>query len=219
MAKVRILFQGDSITDCGRKNIGDSAGLHLNGLGPGYPMMIAAKLLCTYPEIEWDFINRGCSGHRIVDLYGRWKDQTINLEPDVLSILVGVNDSWHELMNRNGVEVPRYARFYRELLEWTKKELPDIKFVLMDPFVFTLIGETLKLADEIAERRAVVAELAKEFDAIHIRLQDIFDKACKRAPVTHWSADGVHPSMAGQYLITEEWCKAVTPMLLEIAKK
>ena len=97
--------------------------------------------------------------------------------------------------------------------------MPNIKFVLIDPFVFTPIGATLKLADEIAERRAVVAELAKEFDAIHIKMQDIFDEACKRAPVEHWSADGVHPSLAGQYLLASEWYKAVTPMLLETAKK
>ena len=94
MKKITVLFQGDSVTDCGRNNCGGE-GFDNMGLGPGYPGMIAARLACDRPDIEWNFINRGISGNRIVDLYARWKADCINLSPDILSILIGVNDTWH----------------------------------------------------------------------------------------------------------------------------
>ena len=134
MTNTTILFQGDSITDCGRAACG-GAGFDSKGLGPGYPGMIAARLACDRPGVEWDFINRGISGNRVVDLYARWKIDTLHLEPDLLSILIGVNDSLHEGARGNGVEPERYERFYRELLSWTRRELPSCRFVLVEPFL------------------------------------------------------------------------------------
>lgn len=211
MSKFTVLFQGDSITDCGRATCG-GAGFDNRGLGPGYPGMIAARLACDRPDVDWQFINRGISGNRIVDLYARWKADCINLAPDVLSILIGVNDTWHEVHYNNGVEVPRYARFYRELLTWTRDALPAVRFVLLDPFVCPHVSGRDAFVPELIDRRKVVAELAKEFNAVHIPLQDIFNEAFKRAPEAHWSADGVHPTPAGHQLITDAWLKA-TPQL------
>ncbi len=211
MSKITVLFQGDSITDCGRNTPG-SAGFSNEGLGPGYPGMIAARLRCDRTDIEWQFINRGISGNRIVDLYARWKADCINLNPDVLSILIGVNDTWHHFGSNNGVEVPRYARFYRELLTWTREALPNIRFVLLDPFVCPNVSERDLFVPELIERRKVVAEMAKEFDAVHIPLQDIFNDAFKRAPEAYWAADGVHPTPAGHQLITDAWIKAAAPL-------
>ena len=164
MSKFTVLFQGDSITDCGRATCG-GAGFDNRGLGPGYPGMIAARLACDRPDVDWQFINRGISGNRIV-----------------LSILIGVNDTWHEVHYNNGVEVPRYARFYRELLTWTRDALPAVRFVLLDPFVCPHVSGRDAFVPELIERRKVVAELAKEFNAVHIPLQDIFNEAFKRAP-------------------------------------
>ena len=211
MKKLTVLFQGDSVTDCGRNNCG-SAGFNSLGLGPGYPGMVAARLTCDRPDIEWNFINRGISGNRIVDLYARWKADCINLAPDILSILIGVNDTWHHFGNNNGVEVPRYARFYRELLTWTREALPQIKFILMDPFVCPDVNDRNLFVPELIERRKVVAELAKEFNAVHIPLQDIFDQAFTRAPQAHWAADGVHPTPAGHQLITDAWIQAANKL-------
>ena len=207
MKKITVLFQGDSVTDCGRNNCG-GAGFNNQGLGPGYPGMIAARLACDRPDIEWNFINRGISGNRIVDLYARWKADCINLAPDILSILIGVNDTWHHFGSNNGVEVPRYARFYRELLIWTREALPQIKFILMDPFVCPDVNDRNVFVPELIERRKVIAELAEEFNAIHIPLQDLFDQAFTRAPQAHWAADGVHPTPAGHQLITDAWIQA-----------
>ena len=212
MSSYTILFQGDSITDCGREKCG-GAGFDCHGLGPGYPGMIAARLQCDRPEVDWTFINLGISGNRIVDLYARWKKDCLNLRPDAVSILIGVNDTWHEVVRQNGVEVPRYARIYRELLAWTKHELPEVKFVLLDPFLCPEAGECAAMIDEVAERRTVVAELAAEFGAVHVRTQELFDAAARRAPQSHWSADGVHPTPAGQQLIADAWIAAAAPIL------
>ena len=109
-----ILFQGDSITDCGRSR---EANVPNTGLGGGYPFMAAAHLLCAKAEDGLKFFNRGISGNRIVDLYARWKIDGLNLNPDVISILIGVNDTWHAFGSNNGVEVPRFEQFYRMLLD------------------------------------------------------------------------------------------------------
>lgn len=207
MKKYTVLFQGDSVTDCGRNSCSGS-GITAAGIGPGYPGMVAARLSCDRTDIEWNFINRGISGNRIVDLYARWKADCINLAPDILSILIGVNDTWHHIYWNNGVEVPRYARFYRELLTWTREALPGIKFILMDPFVCPDVEDRKAFVPELIERRKVVAELAKEFGAVHIPLQDLFNQAFKRAPQSHWAADGVHPTPAGHQLITDAWLQA-----------
>ena len=127
MKNQTILFQGDSITDCGRDR--NAAGPNA-GLGEGYAAMAATALLNRKGGGRLQIYNRGISGNRIVDLYARWKIDGLNLEPDVISILIGVNDTWHEFGSRNGVEVPRYEQFYRMLLEWTVRDRPGVKLVL-----------------------------------------------------------------------------------------
>ncbi len=202
-----VLFQGDSITDCGRTTCG-GAGYDNHGLGPGYPGMIASRMLCDHPEADLHFINKGISGNRIVDLYARWKIDALNLKPDIISILIGINDLWHEVGNRNGVEIPRYARFYKELLTWSRQTLPNVQFVLMDPFVCPHLPGREEFLADVLERGKIVAELAAEFNAVHLPTQDIFNAAFKRAPEAHWSEDGVHPTAAGHQLITDAWIKA-----------
>lgn len=209
MEKKTIVFQGDSITDCGRSreaNLPQGA-----GLGAGYPTLIAARLLCDKPEVDWNFINTGISGNRVVDLYARWKIDTLNRQPDILSILIGVNDTWHEFHSHNGVEVPRYARIYRELLEWTKAELPNVQLVIMEPYVHPFGAVTPEWLPEMAERAKVARQLATDFNAIFIPCQTLLDEALKRAPQEHWTRDGVHPAIAGHQLFADAWLKAVNP--------
>ena len=198
MMKKTILFQGDSITDCGRVS---GAG---GGMGCGYPAMILARLMCDVPETEWRFFNRGISGNRIVDLYARWRVDCLNLEPDILSVLVGVNDTWHE-ENKNGVDVPRYERFYRELLEWTLATRPSVRLVLMEPFLCVHNEKLASMFEDVRQRAAVVKSLAKEFDAVFIPLQSIFDAASECVPIAYWAAEGVHPTPAGHQLIADAW--------------
>ena len=206
MSKV-IVFQGDSITDAGANK--DYANLKANeGMGIGYPFLTMAALRLAEPEKDWQMYNRGISGHRVVDLYARWKRDALNLKPDILSILIGVNDTWHESAFQNGVEVPRYAKFYRMLLEWTREVCPDTKLVLLEPFVLPFGAVLPSWLPEMDERRAVVKELAKEFNTIFIPLQSILNDALKRAPQEYWLKDGVHPTTAGHALFSQVWIEA-----------
>ena len=205
MGKV-ILFQGDSITDAGRSREDVPANV---GLGVGYPYLVGADLLYHEAELDWQIFNRGISGNRVVDLYARWKIDALNIKPDILSILIGVNDTWHEKARQNGVEVPRYEMIYRMLLEWTRKELPETKLVLLEPFVFLSEVVEESWVEEIDARRAVVKKLAEEFGAIFIPLQGMFNEALKKNSNTlYWLRDGVHPTSAGHKLIAEAWLKA-----------
>lgn len=204
---MKILFQGDSITDAGRyTDVG--TGVRDSSLGAGYVKLISTRLLCDSPEKNYEIINRGISGNRIVDLYARWKADCINLAPDVLTILIGVNDTWHERGGQNGVEVPRYERFYRELIEWTLSALPNIKIILMTPFANPVNDHIASFFPEVNERQAVVEKLAKEFSLPCVKLHEDFEAANARAPMEYWTPDGVHPSGAGHQLIADAWLKA-----------
>ena len=205
MKNLKILFQGDSITDCQRNRELESPNV---GLGAGYVYLTAAKLRARHPEADLSIFNRGISGHRIVDLYARWKIDCINLHPDVLSILVGINDTWHHFNINNGVSPSRYERFYREILEWTKKELPEIKLILCEPFALPIGAVDKSWIPEVDERRAIVKKLAGQFDTAFVPFQTIFNEAGKHAPPKYWSGDGVHPSLAGHELMSEAWLKA-----------
>ena len=202
-----ILFQGDSITDCGRNREAAGTPNDLCGLGQGYAMMAAAELLSTRPTDGLRVFNRGISGNRVVDLYARIQGDILNLKPDVLSILIGVNDTWHGKNPdwSNGVAIPKYERIYRDLLSEVREALPNVKFVLCEPFVLRCGVVRDDWVEEIDERRAVVAKLAKEFGAVLVPFQSMFDDAVKLAPPEYWAADGVHPSAAGHLLMAKCW--------------
>ena len=200
---LNVLFQGDSITDAGRSR---ETTLPPNaGLGVGYPLFIAGRALNVLADRDLSFYNRGISGNRVVDLYARWKVDALNLSPDVISILIGVNDTWHEFGSNNGVEVDRYEKIYRMLLAWTRERLPQVKIVLCEPFVLPIgaVGEAW--LPEIAARQQVVKGLVEEFKTVFVPLQQMFDEALERAPAAHWLADGVHPTPAGHVLIADAW--------------
>ena len=204
-----ILFQGDSITECGRSRDAANKPNDHGALGLGYAMMAAAQLLSSNPSGGLQFFNRGVSGNRIVDLYARIKCDLINLKPNLVSILIGVNDTWHEHGNQNGVEVPKYERFYRHLLDEVIVCLPGVKFVLCEPFVLECGVVTNEWIVEINQRREVVDKLAQEYGATLVRFQTLFDQAVKEAPPSYWAADGVHPTAAGHMLMAQAWLKQV----------
>lgn len=198
----KILFQGDSITDCGRMTCG-GAGFNCQGAGPGYAGMIAADLGCKYPG-KYEIINRGISGNRIVDLYARWKCDCLNLKPDILSILIGVNDVIHETHHRNGVEQERFERIYREILQWTVDTLPGIRLILIGSFTGKNQQPENVMA-EVAARAEITRKLAAEFNAVYMPGQELFDNAMKNAPSTYWIGDDIHPTPAGHRLMADEW--------------
>ena len=204
----RILFQGDSITDAGRSR--EALPESNAGFGAGYPNLVAARILGDHLGSEYNIINRGISGNRVVDLYARWKIDCLNLKPDVLSILIGVNDTWHEKHNHNGVELDRYELIYDMLLEWTRKVLPKCKLVLMEPFVLQPEGGAVApdWLDEIAARGVIVAKLAKKYKAVFIPCQKILsDAAAKAGNPALILRDGVHPTLMGHQVLADAWLK------------
>jgi lysophospholipase L1-like esterase len=204
-----VLFQGDSITDCGRDR---SPGVKYNdgpALGGGYAGMVAARSLAEHPGFGLRFLNRGNSGHRVVDLYARWKMDAINLQPDILSILIGVNDTWHEFSSGNGVEPERYAQVYRMMLNLTLERLPDVYLVLCEPFTLPCGVVTPEWMGDMQQRQDIVRDLAGEFGAVFVPFQKMFTEACQEASPEYWLPDGVHPSPAGHARMAELWMKSL----------
>lgn len=204
-----VLFQGDSITDCGRDRQNEATANHNGALGQGYASKIAGELLARYPDRNLQIYNRGISGNRVVDLYARWKCDAINLQPDCISILIGVNDTWHEFNWNNGVECDRYEQVYRMLLEFTRARLPKTRLVLCEPFVLPVGVVKPEWEEDIKIRREIVGRLAGEFGATHVPFQKLFDEAVKEAPAEYWLGDGVHPSPAGHARMAAFWRECV----------
>jgi lysophospholipase L1-like esterase len=208
-----ILFQGDSITDSGRKK-GRRGPNDFEALGRGYALHTAAALLDKYADKDLKIFNRGISGHKVPDLANRWKADTIALKPTVLSLLIGVNDYWHRSTHGYQGTVETYETGYRELLKLTRSALPKTRLVLCEPFALNT-GKAVSNAwfPEFDAYRAVVKKLAAEFKAVFVPFQKAFDDAAKRAPEkaakTYWSDDGVHASLAGAHLMANTWLQAV----------
>jgi len=203
-----VLFQGDSITDCGR----DRASVQPNqagALATGYPLMIASSLLRLYPERQLRFFNRGVSGNKVPDLQDRWQQDAIDIKPDLLSILIGVNDIWHHLLNGYAGTVQDYETQYAALLAQTKTALPGVRLVVLEPFVLRTGAVTDAWFPEFDQRRAAAERVARQAGAAWVPLHGMFERLARRAPPAYWAADGVHPTPAGHAAIAQLWMQAV----------
>jgi lysophospholipase L1-like esterase len=202
-----VLFQGDSITDGGRQRTGSDFN-HI--MGQDYAYILAAGIGSDSPERELVFVNRGISGDRVPDLEARWQTDTIALHPQLLSILVGVNDLMAEGDRTQTAE--QFEAAYDHLLAETIAALPGTKIVLGQPFLMP-VGKRKALyptlLPEMKKRQAAVDRLAAKYHLPVVRYQDAFDAACARAPAEHWSWDGIHPTYAGHGLMAREWLKTV----------
>jgi lysophospholipase L1-like esterase len=199
--KARILFQGDSITDMARGRGTDPN--HI--LGHSYVFLIAAKFGAAFPERELDLVNRGIGGNTVLDLEKRWQKDTLDLKPDLLSILIGVNDN-------KAVPVEQYEKVYDKLIADAKAANPKLKLVLGEPFGLPTGArkETWESwNDGLIKRCAVVAKLAKSHGAALVKYQAAFNEAAKRAPADYWIWDGVHPTYRGHQIMADEWVKTV----------
>jgi len=204
-----ILFQGDSITDAGRDKEKELPN-NPKSFGSGYAFHIASTLLNDLPGLELTLYNRGISGNKVYQLAERWKKDCLDLKPDLLSILIGVNDYWHLRKGEYDGTVTVYENDYRALLQHTKEHLPDVKLVICEPFA---VLETSAVDDSwmgpIKEYQVAAKKMAEEFNAVWVPFQKVFDEAIKHAPATYWTGDGVHPSMAGAKLMSEAWLRSV----------
>lgn len=206
----KILFQGDSITDCYRPREEDKY------LGAGYSELICGEMQYKYGG-EYGFVNRGISGNRITDLFARIKSDIINLKPDYVSILIGVNDVWHEIESQNGVSTEIFEKIYSMLIETLLSELPDIKIMIMEPFVlkYTATNATDEqpwrwndFHNGVSEKAAAVKRISEKYSLPFVPLQAKFDNAAERIGTESLTVDGVHPSPGGHKLIANEWLKS-----------
>lgn len=204
----RLLFQGDSITDM---KWGRNQSDRNHYLGHSYVYLIAARLGVDMHEAQLDIYNRGMSGHQVADLRGRWQKDAIDMKPDLLSILIGVNDVGRNL---NGVDVEQWEADYRFILDGSRQANRELRLVLLDPFVLASgrlsdAEAFKKWRDQVERLIPIVKQLATDYDAVHIRTQDVFDAAASAVSPDHWIWDGVHPLPQGHELIARAWVEAV----------
>ena len=196
-----IVFIGDSITDCGR-NYEDAS-----SLGGGYALMVAAQLGLQYPEKNLTVYNRGINGNRAVDLQERWDKDCLELNPDWVSIYIGVNDTWRHMDSGQETTAAEFKASLRDLIERTKAT-GDTKLVLIEPFVLPMPEDRKTWRQDLDPKIHVVRELAREYGAQLVPLDGLFAAASMKAEPAFWAGDGVHPSPAGHALIADAWLKA-----------
>ena len=197
----RILFQGDSITDCGRSRES------FYNLGGGYANLVACYLAAEYPA-EYECVNRGISGNRIVDVYARIKNDIINLKPDIMSIMIGVNDVWHEVNHQNGISTEKYEMIYDWMLKEIKEALPEIKIMILGPYVLKGEGTEEKWEEfrsGVEEKSAVAKKIAEKYGFPFVDMLTKFDEAAARHPDAAWTREGVHAKEAGKELLKRAW--------------
>jgi lysophospholipase L1-like esterase len=165
-----------------------------------------------HPDDGLKTFNRGISGHKVFQLAERWQADCLGLKPNLLSILIGVNDFWHTLDPKLGYKgtVEVYERDYQALLDRTRKALPKVKLVICEPFGLRCGAVNDRWFPEFDRYRTAAQRVAKSRHATFVPFQTMFDEAVKYAPPEHWAGDGVHPTPAGASLMAYFWLKAVT---------
>ncbi len=205
-----LLFQGDSITDAGREKQNELPN-HAASFGRGYAFLAASALLGQLPEKQLTIYNRGISGNKVYQLAERWPKDAFDLKPDILSILIGVNDYWHTRNRNYDGTVEGYENDYRDLLTRTKQELPNVTLVVCEPFyVLEASAVDQSWVEPMKQYQAAAKRISDEFNTQWVPFQKVFDEAVKHAPATYWTADGVHPAMPGAELMAQTWLQALS---------
>ncbi len=204
-----VLFQGDSITDAGRKREEPDKFNTQSAFGSGYAWMAAAQTLMSRPADNLKFINRGISGNKVYQLAERWQADCLDLQPNVLSILIGVNDIWHKLNGDYEGTAEVYENDYRQLLDKTKQALPGVKLVVCEPFVLKCGAVKGKWFPEFDGYREAAKRVAEGAGARFVPFHAMFERAVEFAPPEHWAQDGVHPSPFGAALMAHAWLQSV----------
>ena len=202
-----ILFIGDSITDCSRSRpIGKDT-----GLGGGYVSLIDSMLVSEFPEKNIRVLNLGVNGNRITDLKNRWTRDVLNLEPDWLIILIGINDVWRQFdrpLDPNQVTSELFEKTYSKLLSDTCSSVS--RFVLLSPY-YIEVNTADPMRKKMDEYGMIVAKLAKEFDAVFVDLQGSFDHYLSYRPMESISDDQIHLTKVGHMKIATELFRALQP--------
>lgn len=213
---MKILFQGDSLTDCGRDRTGNNP---VQAYGYGYVSLIASRLMCDYPDTI--VYNRAYNGSRIADTYSRWIEDALNVDCNIMSILTGINDIGFGIRMNQGANTSKFGFIYDLMLQEALDAKPDLKLVLCEPFLLKIENNTPELGRDIvenwdewhgllSERRDIIKELALKYNAVFVPFAESFEAAQKKAPPEHWSVDCIHATNAGHELMARTWLKCVS---------
>lgn len=206
---MKILFQGDSITDAGRDVRVVKTANNPSGLGHGYVIMAVGRLLAEYPDRNLKFYNRGISGNKVFQLANRWKKDCQDLAPDLLSILIGVNDFWHTFDGGYTGSRDTYEQDYMALIDQTLDTLPDTKLVICEPFMVPC-GEVDQMwIRQFAQYREAARRVAARAQAVFVPFQSVLDEACKKTQPGLLAPDGVHPTLGTCHLLANAWVETV----------
>ena len=197
-----ILFYGDSITDAGRDRN------NRENLGFGYAALVAARLQALYPESNLHFTNRGIGGNRIYDLEERLEADVLAAQPTLVSILIGINDTWRFYDKKLESPIADFQASYRRILQ--KISGTGSRLVILEPFLLPVPEGQRDWRADLDPRIQSIRELAREFGTGYIPLDGIFAQAATRQKMDYWLPDGVHPSLAGHALIAEHWIELLT---------
>lgn len=220
MEKLRLLFQGDSLTDCGRNREHTQPN---EGLGNGYVELIGRRLLCDFPNAE--IYNRGVGGNRIGDMYARWMEDALNIPFNVISILNGINDVGFAIRQNRGADAKKFEFIYDRILFETRESHPNADIILCQPFLIKRVYEKENdiyenwgtWSADIEERGEIVRSLSKKYGALFVEFKLAIDKALKKAPAEHWSVDCIHMTPVGNELLARTWLETAKPVLEKYA--
>ena len=197
-----VLFQGDSITDCGRDRANPA------DLGRGYASLAAAWFSMLHPGLNVRFLNRGIGGNTVKDLEARWLDDCLDLKPAWVSVMVGINEAARRFVYQDPMPPEGYESIYRHILTQAQDQL-DARFILIEPFVLPTDSDRALWRTDLDPKIQVVRSLAREFNAVLVPFDGIFAQAAAARDPAFWAADGVHPTPAGHALLAQSWLRAV----------
>lgn len=208
----KILFTGDSITDGNRERKYYRLHNHVRSMGHGYVQITSTRLNYDFPDRELKIYNTGINGDTVAKMMERLDTDCIKLRPDVVSILVGVNDFNVEFQKKGKGDPEKFRKEYSKLLSTIKRQLPKVRFVVGEPYAIRGAREKVDLwYPDFIKYQEVAASVAKEFDAVYIPYQSVYDSVIGDAPERYFSTDGVHPSLAGVRLMSDAWLSYVNP--------
>ena len=202
---MKILFQGDSITDCGRNRE------DYHNLGAGYPKYAAELIAKAYPETDFEFINLGISGNQTKDLVDRLQNGFIDIQPDFVSIHIGINDTWHRAAERNWLGNDIFEAQYRKVLSEIK-EKTNAKLLIIEQFLLP-VDDKAYFREDLNGKIDITRKLAREFADFYIPLDGLMAQACVGNDSSHWSEDGVHPNENGARFIADLYADAFGKMI------
>lgn len=211
MKKIKILFQGDSITDADR----DRSDYHKMGLG--YAAIVVQKLTEKYPNVDFEFINLGLSGNRTDQLFDRLTPDCVELDPDIVSVLIGINDVWHryeyEFIPTTDEQI---ALNFKCILERIKRDT-KAKLIVLQPF--TEGDDQARMQSDVDRLIAMVNDIAEKYADTYIRTNEIIHADENYGKEHYFTRDGVHPCTTGAEFIADLYVEAISPMIDEIIAK